>query len=268
MPITRPSYIRNGSSSKVVIRQLQTKINARGKGRGIRITVDGDRGKETIDAEVRLGYLLGVDPWKGGEHAARRRQDVIINPASRTSAEMDRARARRKAASSGPQAAIRWARSQVGTTEKTGHNDGTKIHDWQRWAAGGSRDFDGAPYCGIGCVNAAARHSSARPANPERWASVAYIEDDAIARRNGFGGWSTNPARARPGDLVVLFGRGVHVELVVARVPGGIHTIGFNTSPGRAGSQNNGGGVWERQGRYARPDSAVRGIAHVLYGSH
>lgn len=248
------------------IKRIQRAINKHGPSRGVgRIVVDGERGPETIAAEIRLGYLLGVEPYKGGTAAAARRQQVILAPATRTSAELGRAKARRAAATAGPQAAITWARQQVGTTEATGNNDGPKILAWQRWAAGGGAWLDRAPYCGIGVANACIRVAGVKASSPGRWASVEFIEDDARAARNGFTGWSGSATTAQPGDLVVLFGRGVHVELVVARVPGGLHTIGFNTSPGFSGSQNNGGGVWERKGAYARPDSAVHGIAHVRY---
>jgi hypothetical protein len=40
---------------------------------------------------------------------------------------------------------------------------------------------------------------------------VALIEDDARARRGPFRGWTTSTKGVLRGDLVVLFGRGVHV---------------------------------------------------------
>lgn len=91
--------------------------------------------------------------------------------------------------------------------------------------------------------------------------SVAAIEDSARAGRVPFTSWSANPASARMGDLVVLFGRGVHVELVRAVVGQTVHTYGGNTSSGTGGSQSNGGGVFAR----VRPFSAVHGIAHANY---
>lgn len=161
----------------------------------------------------------------------------------------------------GAERAIRWANGQVGTVEQTGQNDGPKILDWQRWVANGDRWLDRAPYCGIGCANACIRHSTVVAPERSRWAAVALIEDDARAGRNGFTSWSSDPRTARPGDLAVLYGRGIHVELVRRRTDRALETVGFNTSPGTEGSQANGQGVWRR----TRPFDQVHGIAHVNY---
>lgn len=154
--------------------------------------------------------------------------------------------------------AEKWALRQVGTTEQTGNNDGPKILKWQRHTARGATYLDRAPYCGIGCENAAAEGGFE---TSSRWAAVGYIEDDAKAGRNGFDRWTTNPSSIKKGEafLVVLFGYGVHVEWGrrVNRVLRIVRTVGFNTSPGTSGSQNNGGGVWKRN----RPFSQVRGYA-------
>lgn len=197
-----------------------------------------------------------------GDQAAARRYGTrlgqavnVINRRKRQLADLE------LKALSGPERAIRWANSQVGTVEATGNNDGPKILDWQRWVAAGGTWLDRAPYCGIGCANACIRHSTVVAPERYRWASVALIEDDATAGRNGFTGWSGDPRTAKPGDLVVLYGRGVHVELVRRRKDLTLETVGFNTSPGVAGSQSNGGGVWRRD----RPFDQVHGIAHVNY---
>jgi hypothetical protein len=60
------------------------------------------------------------------------------------------------------------------------------------------------------------------------------------------------------GDLAVIAGYGVHVELAVAVVSGGLLDIGGNTSNAN-GSISNGGAVAEK----IRPPQQVRGIAHV-----
>jgi hypothetical protein len=61
---------------------------------------------------------------------------------------------------------------------------------------------------------------------------------------------------------VVLFGRGVHVEMVESVHPGYVKTIGGNTGPpSGSGSQSNGGGVFRR----SRPLSQCRGFALVRY---
>jgi hypothetical protein len=100
-----------------------------------------------------------------------------------------------------------------------------------------------------------------------RLASVAFIEDDAKAGRMPFRDWLP-PSRFKwvlRGDLVILFGRGVHVETVRAfrKVAGEwwVRTDGGNTSSGTSGSQSNGGGSYPRW----RPLSQVYGFARVDY---
>lgn len=97
---------------------------------------------------------------------------------------------------------------------------------------------------------------------------MALIEEDAKARRGPFRGWTTD-ARSKEifrGDLVVLFGYGVHVGVVRStawhwRKLGLIRTEEGNTSAGTAGSQDNGGGSFPRFRRI----KDVRGFALVDY---
>jgi hypothetical protein len=103
--------------------------------------------------------------------------------------------------------------------------------------------------CGV-----ALRHSNV-PVN-SRIAAVAFIEDDAKAGKNGFKSWK-GVKSGQPGDLVVLFGRGVHVGFIEKRQGSGYVTIEGNTSSGAGGSQSNGGGSYRRY----RPYSQVHGIA-------
>lgn len=131
----------------------------------------------------------------------------------------------------------------------------------------------GLAWCGVWFCNAAMA-GGVRPAQAYRWASVAFIEDDARGKRNGFRGWISHPARRGKhwgnvfrGDGVVLFGRGVHVETIRDcswryRMLGFIWTEGGNTSPeGGSGSQSNGGGSYKRKRRIAD----IHGIALVNY---
>lgn len=152
--------------------------------------------------------------------------------------------------------AVNWASDQVGTREMTGNNDGPTVHRWQDDTARGAHYYDRAPYCGIGCENACRR---AGVKTSPRWASVAFIEDDARRGVNGFRGWTTDPSRVRAGDLVVVYGRGVHVELVLSVKGNVVKTVGFNTSPGNSGSQSNGGGTYFRD----RNLNIVHGFALV-----
>jgi hypothetical protein len=154
--------------------------------------------------------------------------------------------------------AVTWAKAQAGITENPpGSNRGGKITDWQKalgaWLVG-------TPWCGS-FVAAALRRAGVQGVN-YRLASVAYIEDDARSGRAPFRSWSTNGSGVLPGDLVVLFGRGVHVEMVEKMHPTHVDTIGGNTgAPAGSGSQSNGGGVFRRK----RSRSQVRGYALVKY---
>lgn len=153
--------------------------------------------------------------------------------------------------------AVSWARAQVGTTESpAGSNRGGKITTWQNelgaWLVG-------LAWCGTFCA-AALRRAGVKGLT-YRMASVAFIEDDARNHAGPFRGWTTDAGSVLPGDLVVLFGRGVHVELVTSVGGGVVHTVGGNTSSGNGGSQANGGGVFAR----VRPMSDVHGFALVNY---
>jgi hypothetical protein len=153
--------------------------------------------------------------------------------------------------------AVSWAKAQAGTTESPpGSNRGGKITDWQRalgaWLVG-------TPWCGS-FVAAAMRRAGVKRVN-YRLASVAYIEDDAQTRGGPFRGWTTSASGALPGDLVVLFGRGTHVGMVVSVHSGYVRTVEGNTSGASGRSQSNGGGVFLR----SRPLSQCRGFALVRY---
>lgn len=158
----------------------------------------------------------------------------------------------------GPQSAIAWARAQVGTVEQpASSNRGPKITPWQQsWGSW----LVGQPWCGV-FVGVALRDHGGVVGLNSRLAAVAFIEDDAIARRFGWAGWH-GARNGTPGDAVILFGRGVHVELIATVHPWGYTTVGGNTSAeGSSGSQSNGGGVFVR----SRPFSVVRGCARPRY---
>lgn len=162
--------------------------------------------------------------------------------------------------------ALRFLRRRRGITEQpSGSNTDARprgIRWMQLRAAAGGSWLIGLPWCGTAAV-AAALHAGVHIPQPWRWASVANIEDDAHNARNGFRGWTTNPRRALRGDLVVLYGRGIHVETIVKVLPrlGVVITYGGNTSSGNSGSQDNGGGLFRR----TRSLGDVHGIALVNY---
>lgn len=123
----------------------------------------------------------------------------------------------------------------------------------------------GLAWCGTWCAWAL---SAAKVKGVSyRQASVALIEDDARAQRAPFWDWQppANYRKVLRGDLVVWFGRGVHVEMVrgFKRINGQVYVItdGGNTSSGSGGSQSNGGGSYRR----VRPLSQAHGFARVDY---
>lgn len=171
--------------------------------------------------------------------------------------------------------ALRWLTNHRGLTERpAGSNTDDRkdgIRKAQRDCAGGGTWLVGQPWCGVWCFNAL-QAAGVKGIN-SRMASVALIEDDARARRRPYRGWVDGPRvlqawhdeRLLRGDLVVLFGRGVHVATLreIKRVNGTwvAVTDEGNTSPGVGGSQDNGGGSYRR----VRPLGAVRGAALVDY---
>jgi hypothetical protein len=163
---------------------------------------------------------------------------------------------RRERAAAGPAKAIREAERFLGQWESAGPNRAPWLDPLEA-----EFGFRGAPYCGIGvghCLRVAGV-----PGISSRVAAVAFIEDDARAGSNGFAKLVPHD-QAEAGDAAIMFGRGVHVELVVRRYSWGLETSVFNTSPeGASGSQSNGGGVYRRK----RPWSYVYAVASPAYRS-
>lgn len=144
--------------------------------------------------------------------------------------------------------ALQWARAQWNarvTEHPAGSNRGKPVEDWQK--AFGSY-LVGLAWCGV-YVGTALKHAGVKVT--PRVASVALIEDDAKAGINGFErvvGWRN----AMPGDVAILFGRGVHTEIIAwpHKNLGYLTTYGGNTSyEGASGSQSNGGCVAKRHRR-------------------
>ncbi len=158
--------------------------------------------------------------------------------------------------------ALRWLTNHRGLTEQpSGSNTDTRIDGIRAAQLRIGTWVLAQPWCGTWCYSAL---NAARVRNlTGRMASVAMIEDDARAKRYCYRGWTTDHRDVTRGDLVVLFGRGIHVEVVRKVFPlrGWVLTDGGNTSPGDSGSQANGGGSFLRR----RPLSAVHGFALIDY---
>lgn len=152
--------------------------------------------------------------------------------------------------------AIAFGRHYIGVHEEpAGSNRGPLIDKWQRVFG-----FLGVAWCGLLLGNELL--AAGVKGVTSRIASVSAIEDDAKAHRSCFYGWTDGFGRhALPGDAVVLFGRGVHVGLIIEVVPGGYRTVEGNTSATKAGNQSAGGCVAE----HIRSAGEVHGVAHIRY---
>ncbi len=152
---------------------------------------------------------------------------------------------------------LRWLTTHRYLTEQPpGSNTDNRtdgIRKAQRDCANGGTWLIGLPWCGVWAFNGL--QAAGVKGISYRMAGVANIEDDAKAKRGCYRGWmgpregwdkwGTDLFR---GDLVVLFGRGVHVGTVrdVDREARLIRTDEGNTSSGLGGSQSNGGGAFPR----------------------
>lgn len=155
----------------------------------------------------------------------------------------------------GAAAAVKWALAQVGTVESPwGSNWGGKITGWIQ-ATGYTFPV---PWCQC-FANAVA---VAGGASQLKTGYTPYV----LA---GTGGYRpVSEADARPGDFVFFKFPGIssatcdHVGVLTAKPAGGVvRTVEGNTSSGTAGSQNNGGGVYQR----VRPTSTVAGYVRPPY---
>ncbi len=163
--------------------------------------------------------------------------------------------------SAGPRLAVQRAMSFTGTREQPANsNRGPRIDEWQKLFS----PTIGYPWCGA-FVGAILREQGV--AVTHRIIYTPYILEDARVGRNGME--KIVPLeRARTGDLVLFNfpgGAGVdHVGLV--RGPwrsevGLLPTVEGNTSSSLAGSQSNGGGVFERM----RPRNQIVAIVRPRY---
>lgn len=151
--------------------------------------------------------------------------------------------------------ALRWLTKHRYVTEQPAGSNSDQRADGIRAAqircADGSTWLVGQPWCGVWCFNAL--RAGGVTGLSSRLASVALIEDDARAKRGPFRGWTSSHRAVTRGDLVVLFGRGIHVGVVRSVHPrlGLVRTEEGNTSSGNSGSQDNGGGAFPRWRRLA-----------------
>jgi hypothetical protein len=159
--------------------------------------------------------------------------------------------------------ALGHMRKRVGYTENPAGSNCDRRVDGIRTAqdhcAGGGTWLRYQPWCGSWCYYAI--ESAGVPGIGSWMASVAMIEDYARQQAKCFRRWSGTRDGVKPGDLVVIGGRGVHVEMVRGFDGSNVLTFGGNTSSGPGGSQSNGGGAFMR----VRYPSEVHGYALVKF---
>jgi hypothetical protein len=141
-----------------------------------------------------------------------------------------------------------WHESHLGITENPSDSNCDSHPDGIRTSQDGCANgtwLRNQPWCG--CWAWSGLYAAGKVKKGDSWlASVASIEDYAKAAKGPFRGWTTDGAKAKKGDLVVLFGRGQHVGTVRSIDSGYAYTWEGNTSSGSGGSQSNGGGSYKR----------------------
>jgi hypothetical protein len=250
-------------------RAIRTRLDARGI--DIPTPTHGLFTHATAVAAVEAGYFLGLlsgtylqtvkvngDPRLVCTEGA---QAIIRQPDRRSTEQRARAKERRGQAERGPryydglardagvevgtgaQSALKWAASQIGTTESPpGSNWGGKVEQWIRLAGYTSP----VPWCGC-FVNAACMAGGV----PSGAGWIGYTPAIISHAEHGTGGWSWHSG-GKPGDLALFDTPGgdpaVHVGMVERKLNTTTYqTVEGNTSSGTDGSQDNGGGVFRRQ---------------------
>jgi hypothetical protein len=148
----------------------------------------------------------------------------------------------------------KWHEAHLGITESPPDSNCDSRSDGIRTSQDGCANgtwLRYQPWCG--CWAWSGLYAAGKVVKGDSWmASVASIEDYAKAGRGPFRGWTTDGAKAKKGDLVVLFGRGQHVGTIRSVDSDYAYTWEGNTSSGNSGSQSNGGGSYKRsRSRYS-----------------
>jgi hypothetical protein len=232
-------------------------------------TTDDQKARKTDNLDGLVGrrkevwHLMQDDP-AGNESANREQRYNNLCIATHHGTPWEEWQAdQAQPAKSSRQVALDHMEKRVGYTEQPdGSNTDTRdygIRTAQVHCAGGGDYLIGTPWCGEWCYYAL--EAASVQGIDSHLASVAQIEDYARSKAKCYRGWTTDRSSVERGDLVVIGGYGVHVEMVRGFDGSNTLTYGGNTSPGTSGSQSNGGGAYER----SRSPGEVRGYACVDY---
>ena len=237
------------------VKALQQAINARGRElpfTDAKLETDNEFGTHTAAAAHRVAFALGLSDQECEKIKAGRLiqlcQQLIRDPSALSPDDRRRRRARKpilkrryEAQQGGAKEALKWARKQIGVTEKPkGSNWGHPVQDWITFTGYGGPEF----WCGCFVAFAVVEKGGAQVPQRIRLGLDTDINSDAHAGRNGFER-AVSVDNAKPGDIATFSFR--HIALVAGPTRNGmIHTIDGNTSAS-SGSNNNGGEVAEHK---------------------
>lgn len=249
------------------VKNFQILLNKRSQERHLsNIKVDGEYGPSTQQLYRRVAYYLGLSQKAIDKGATNYTRKLIKNPKLRNPVQLVRAKKRintfRKSDDK-RKLVIEWLYSHVGETETPGKPNRGPLVDRLQLEFG--KWMLGQPWCGA-LVGFVLRRIAKIPVP----AGIVYTPNILTWAQNGQFGFKRgliSYKNAKPGDVALLKFPGVskekvdHTGIVVAVEDGKVVTVEGNTSSGRSGSQNNGGGVYRR----TRPVSQFVGFARPNY---
>jgi len=231
------------------------------------IEVDGRFGAQTFNACRQVALGLGVRGAaqrklkrgrlsKGTQKLIRGRKRTRMETLAAKRRGPYRAKLRRRYRAGAGEDAIRKGRKWVGTTEQpSGSNWGPQVSQFIKFTGYGGP----VPWCGCFACWVVVKEGGAKIPTRIRMGYAPYITADALAGANGFR--AVAAAKARPGDVVCLWG-GQHVEVIAEAPKGGTALcLGGNTSEG--GKSNNGGAVAQNHRALSDFDSGI--VARPLW---
>jgi len=260
MPALRSLQLTSPMMTGTDVKRLQRKL---------KIDPDGEYGPITARSVRSSKRRLGFAPSKWDTGATPFYQELLYG--SRATPADYAARAKKVAAADakaskaaaknggGRLQAANWLLEREGRHENGTPNRADWLDKWQ--IANGHPRFgspreEGWPWCGV-AVWAAYKYGAGVLLDG-RLRSTDFIFTASAANTEHM--FRVPLRQAKKGDLVLLFKRGQHVGMVAADYRGGaLATIEGNTSPGAAGSQSNGGGIFRRN----RAASEVVAIVRV-----
>lgn len=167
-----------------------------------------------------------------------------------------------------PQDVVKAAQSKLGTIEKGGKDgkSGNIVEFWDWWKKFTGQNDQGASWCAVFVSWCFAQASASSLVAAKNKFGFIYCPDGVnyFKKKNQL----VDPKKAQPGDIVFFDweGKGIadHVGLVLENHTTYLTTIEGNTSAeGVTGSQQNGGGVYQRKRYFGKTVHAVARPAYL-----